>query len=145
MRTERSIDWKRLCALIDDDPQIVVDVAKAKPRDKWGALIDGLDDAGALAYLDVEDTGIEVAEALAEVPRVLRLGVDLDTVGDIDGLDDAVRAVEQVLAPHALRIVYLPEDADAFPLVVVPADNVEEILALAKASGHEARSFAAHS
>lgn len=136
-------DWGRLCALLDDDPELVAAVrdALAAGDDPWGALIDGLDDAGALAYLEPSDTGMELADALAGVPRVFRTGLDLEVVGDIDELDAAIARAETLLAPHALRIVYLAEDSDAVPLVVVPAAHAAEIVTLATGLGHEARLF----
>lgn len=133
--------WARLCALIDDDPELSAAVLGAEDGNRWAALIDGLDDAGALAYLDVADSGVEVADALAGVPRVFRAGVDLDEVGDAEQLEAAIVRAENLLAPYGLRIVYLAEDSDAYPLVVVPSANVDEILTLIATTGREARAF----
>lgn len=162
--TTTADDWARLCGLLDDDAGLAADVrlAAEDPEeylrrheerlddrgiespgeiDPWLALIDALDDVGALAYLDWKDTGAELAEALAGVPRVFRAGVDLDTVEDVDGLDDAITHADRLLAGSGLRIVYLEEDADAYPLVVVPMASSEQIVALAGRLGHEARVF----
>lgn len=139
-------DWTRLCELLDDDPELVAAVAEAAADpagDPWGAVIDGLDDAGALAYLDRDDSGMELADALAGLPRVFRTGVDLESVGDLGGdLPAAIGQAEVLLAPHGLRIVYLAEEPGAFPLVVVPAGNADEIVTLATRLGREARTFA---
>lgn len=124
-------DWTRLCDLLDDDPEFapaVLDAVEARD-DPWDALIDALDDAGALAYLDSEDTGVEVADALPALPRVFRSGVDLDEVGDIEDLHDAVAKANRLLAPHSLRLIHIedPENEDAYPLIAVPTTHVDEI------------------
>ncbi|GAA3922917.1 DUF6630 family protein [Microbacterium invictum] len=141
-----SDDWTRLCALLDDDPDLLTSVGAAAgdpdEADPWGAVIDGLDDAGALAYLERGDAGVELADALAGVPRVFRAGVDLEPVADVEGeLPAAIARADAILAPQGLRLVYLAEDSDAFPLVVVPVAHADEIVALATKLGHEARVF----
>ena len=150
--------WERLCALLDDDEhlwpavrQALLDpagylaaragspLAPTDPADvdPWVALIDGLDDAGALAYLDPGDQGEELAEALAALPRVVRARLDLGPVTDTDGdVPTAVRAADAVLAPAGLCLVHLHEDDDAHPLVVVRAVDHAEITATAQALGH---------
>lgn len=157
--------WPRLCRLLDDDPALgaAVSTAVADPAgffaadaqrlqafgvasgddvDPWIVLIDGLDDAGALAYLAPGDAGEELADALAGLPRVVATGLDLDVVSDEDaGLDDAVAAADRLLAPHGLRILYIDEGTDDVPLVVVPARNAEEIVTLAARLGRTARVF----
>lgn len=157
-------DWIRLCELLDEDAELAADVrlaaedpeeyfrrreARLADRgiessdevDPWLALIDGLDDAGALAYLDWKDTGAEVAQALAGVPRVARAGVDLDAVEDADELADAVAHADRLLADSGLRVVHLDEDSDAYPLVVVPSVHAAEIIELSARLGYEARTF----
>ena len=134
-------DWTRLCALIDDDPELAPGVREAIDDDPWGALIDGLDECGALAYLDWKDGGMQLADALPQLPRVFRTGADLDEVGDVDALEAAIVRADEFLAPHGLRIIRLEEDSDAHPLVVVPTANVAEIVELAAKLGHEARTF----
>jgi hypothetical protein len=137
-------DWARLGRLLDDDPELLASVesAAADPdADPWLAVIDGLDDAGALAYLETQDLGAELADALAGLPRVFRTSVDLGPVADIDELPDAIAAADLLLAPHDLRIVYLEEDSDAFPLVAVRRADAEAIVDLAAHLGHEARVF----
>lgn len=137
-------DWARLCRLLDDDPELLASVedAAAEPgSDPWLAVMDGLDDAGALAYLETQDLGAELADALRGLPRVLRTSVDLGSVSDIDELADAIAAADRLLAPHDLRIVYLEEESDAFPLVVVRSADAEVIVELAAQLGHEARVF----
>lgn len=156
--------WMRLCELIDDDVEIVdsVRMAVTDPAayfqeherelldrgiedaadvDPWLALIDGLDEAGALAYLDWKDSGAELADALARVPRVVRAGIELDDVSDIDELEAAAAGTDALLSPHGLRLVYLDEDSDAYPLVVVPTQNAGEIIELAARLEREARIF----
>jgi len=124
-------DWTRLCNLLDDDPEFapaVLDAVEAGDE-PWDALIDALDDAGALAYLDSDDSGIQVADALPALPRIFRSGIELDEVGDIDDLQDAVAKANHLLAPHALRLIHIedPENEDAFPLIAVPTAHVDEI------------------
>lgn len=153
--------WERLCALLDEDPQLwpavrqaLLDPASSFAEhaealadrgiedpaaiDPWVTLVDGLDDAGALAYLDRADQGSELADALAGIPRVRAAGVDLGPVTDTDGdVPTAVRAADAALAPAGLCLVYLDEDSDAYPLVVVRADDAAEIASLAEQLGHD--------
>ena len=81
-------DWQRLCALLDDDEAVweAVDAALEAGDDPWEALLDGLDEAGALAFLRSDDTGMELSDALAQLPRVFALQPDLDEVTDTDDL-----------------------------------------------------------
>lgn len=145
MTSTTEAHWARLCALIDDDPVTLsaVQQAAVDPQlDTWLVLIDGLDDSGALAYLDSQDSGVELSDALAGVPRVFRSHADLDRVADVDGdLQDAIACADAILAPHGLRIIYLAEDSEAYPLVVVPIENVDEILTIATRLEHEVRAF----
>ncbi|UNK69834.1 hypothetical protein [Microbacterium sp. H1-D42] len=135
-------DWARLCELLDDDPELGPGVERSLDADPWIALIDGLDDAGALAYLESTDSGVELADALAQLPRVFRAGAELDSVGDVDGeLATAIAVADGILSRHDLRIVRLEEDEDACPLVVVPHSHVAEIVALAARCGHGAHLF----
>ncbi|NYF12868.1 hypothetical protein HDC34_001162 [Pseudoclavibacter sp. JAI123] len=164
------IAWERLCTLIDDDPEIwpsvqeVLHVGADDDREEddgddhqadtdesgveeddgadeaWGALIDALDDCGALAYLHADDTAMELADALAGVPRVVRIGLDTDEIGDVDGdVPTASAAADALLAPAGLALVFLEEDSDAYPLVVVPRESVTEIVDTAAALGFVAR------
>ncbi|MEI4273814.1 hypothetical protein TEK04_19000 [Klenkia sp. LSe6-5] len=137
--------WRRLCALLDDDPELwpsVQATLEDPPADPWTSLLDGLDDAGALAYLDRQDQGSELADALAGVPRVrdARLDgapLDLGPVTDTDGdVPTAVRAADRVLAPAGLCLLHLDEDSDAYPLVVVRAVDRPEIEQLVAELGH---------
>ncbi|MDH2443553.1 hypothetical protein QDR37_06310 [Amnibacterium sp. CER49] len=129
-------DWRRLCALLDDDELLppAVEAALGEPDgDAWETLLDGLDDAGALAYLDAEDTGMELSDALVQLPRVFRLQPDLDEVTDTDDLAEAIAAADRVLAEHGHRLLRLEEPGtDAHALVVVPSDAVPEVLVLAR-------------
>jgi hypothetical protein len=102
--------------------------------DPWDALLGGLDDAGALASLEAEDTGMELSDALAQLPRVFRLQPDLGTVTDTDDLDEAVREADRVLAEHGHRLLALEsDDPDVRELVVVPEESVGPILETAEA------------
>ena len=137
---DRSGDWRRLCALLDDDEAVweAVSAALEAGEDPWEALLDGLDEAGALAFLRSDDTGMELSDALAQLPRVFELQPDLDEVTDTDDLGEATAAADRILADSALRIVRLVEEDDAWPVLVVPADNTGEIAALAGGLGQEA-------
>lgn len=156
-------EWTRLCGLLDDDAELAASVEQAvddpseyftahaddlRDRgiesaadiDPWLVMIDGLDDAGALAYLDWKDSGAQLADALAGLPRIRATGIDLDTVGDIEeDLPTAVAVTNGMLDEHGLTLVYLEEDSDAYPLVAVAADDAEQIVELARALGHIAR------
>lgn len=162
---EETGDWARLCALLDDDPELEPSVRQAVSDpagyfaaheddlrrrgitapdavDAWLVLIDGLDDAGALAYLDQQDAGAELADALPALPRIVQAGIDVDAVGDVEGdLPAAIMRADQLLAPHDLRLVYLEEDPDAFPLVAVSSAYVDEIIAIAARLGRNAEVF----
>lgn len=129
--------WERLCSLLDDDEQLWPAVEAALEEsdgDPWDALLDGLDDAGALASLESEDTGMELADALAQLPRVFRLQPDLGEVTDTDDLDEAIRAADRLLEEHAHRLLILEnDDEDVHELVVVPEEAVGPILETAEA------------
>lgn len=140
-----SAAWERLTRLLDDDellwPQ-VRDALESGEQDPWEALVAGLDDAGALAYLDADDTGMELADALAQLPRVFRLQARLGTVSDTDDLEDAVVAADRLLTGHEFRLVRLrDDDDDAYALAVVPEANVPEILRLSADVGRPVRTF----
>ncbi|SCX44062.1 hypothetical protein SAMN03159343_1348 [Klenkia marina] len=132
--------WERLCALLDDDPELwpsVQATLEDPPADPWTALLDGLDDAGALAYLDHDDQGSELAEALAGVPRVRDARLDLGRVTDTDGdVARAVQVADEVLAPAGLCLVHLAEDSDAYPLVAVRSVDRAEIERVVAELGH---------
>lgn len=158
-------EWARLCELIDNDPEVGDAVAKAagdpeaflaehaqvlgelgvtdaSQVDPWLALIDAIDDAGALAYLEPDDTGEELADALAALPRVVAAGVELDEVSDVaESQRDAIAVADRLLAAHGLRVVYLDEGTEDVPLVVVPIADSEEIVRLVGRLGHVASVF----
>ncbi|WP_210481016.1 hypothetical protein [Naasia sp. SYSU D00948] len=129
--------WERLCALLEDDPLLWERVRYAladRDDDPWEELLDGLDDAGALAYLRTDDTGTELADALVQLPRVFRLQLDLDEVNDTDDLADAMTIADEALARAGFRLVLLPsDDDDAHSLVVVPAQVTAELARVAAA------------
>ena len=137
--------WERLTSLLDDDELLWPRVREAladDAEDAWEALIGGLDDAGALAYLDTEDTGMELADALVQLPRVFRLQPDLGEVNDTDDLAEAMSAADAVLTAEGCRLLELDDDdEEAHALVVVPAENVAEILSLAAALKRSVTSF----
>lgn len=158
-------DWGRLCELLDDDAEVrrAVTLAAEDPKafldenaavladlgvteagqiDPWLALIDALDDAGALAYLEPDDTGEELADALAGLPRVFAAGAELDEVADVEGsLDEAVRVADRLLAPHGLRLLYLDEGTDDVPLVAVRAAEAQDAVDAASRLGRVARTY----
>lgn len=134
-------EWQRLCALLDEDVAVrdSVRAALAAGEDPWAALLDGLDEAGALAYLQADDTGMELTDALAQLPRVFAVQPDLDEVTDTDDLVEATAAADRVLRAARLRALLLVEDDDSWPVVVVPEGSAAEIRDLASRLGHEAR------
>ena len=129
--------WERLCSLLDDDEQLWPAVAAALHEadgEPWDALLDGLDDAGVLASLEAEDTGMELADALVQLPRVFRLQPDLGAVNDTDDLDEAMREADRVLEGHGHRLLVLEsDDSEVHELVVVPQEAVGPILETAEA------------
>lgn len=130
-------DWRRLCGLIDDDQAVweAVEAALDGGGDAWEALLDGLDEAGALAYLQTEDTGMELTDALVQLPRVFATQPDLDTVTDTDDLAAATRLADRLVAMDDLRVIRLEEEDDAWPLIVVPEDRAADVIRLAAAVG----------
>jgi hypothetical protein len=141
-----SVEWERLTRLLDDDEHLwprVLEALEDDDEDPWEALLGGLDDAGALAYLHEDDTGMELADALAQLPRVFRLSLDLGRVNDTDELDAAMGEADALLGGSGFRLVLLEDDDDdARALVVVSAGAVDEIAELATAVGHSVTSFA---
>jgi hypothetical protein len=131
---DETVAWERFTRLLDDDELLwprVKDALEVGDADPWEALLDGLDDAGALAYLEADDTGMELADALAQLPRVFRLHLDLGAVSDTDDLEMALVAANGLLAGRSCRLVQLHDaDEDAYALAVVPEVNLPEILAL---------------
>lgn len=123
-------DWMRLCTLLDDDPELAPATLAAVEAGEspWDALIEGLDDSGALAYLQKSDTGGELEDALPALPRIARAGVELDEVGDIDDLGAAIARANELLATHGLALMHIedPEDEDAYPLVAVATADLNE-------------------
>jgi hypothetical protein len=136
-------EWRRLCGLLDDDETVwqAVETALQEGGDPWEALLDGLDDAGALAYLQVGDTGMELTDALAQLPRVFELQPDLGAATDTDDLEEAMRTADRALVPGRLQLLRLIEDDDpeSWPVVVVPVDSAEAIRGLADALGRQVR------
>ncbi len=137
-------DGVRLGALIDDDPEVAVALRRASQGDAdfGAALLDALDDAGALAYMEWSDSGVELADALGQLPRIVRAGIDVDEVGDVDGaLEEAISRADALLIPRGMRLLYLDEGTDACPLVVVAQRDVDEIAEIAGRIGLEVRAF----
>ena len=134
---DRRNDWMRLSALLDDDVAVraAVDGALEGGGDPWEALLDGLDEAGALAYLQADDTGRELSDALAQRPRIFAAGPDLDPVTDTDELGVATGVADATLARAGLRLVRLVEDDDSWPVVVLRQDDLAEVLAIAERLG----------
>lgn len=134
MTTEQT--WERLCGLVAEDPAVLDDVREALAEGEdtagvWQVFISGLDDAGELAYLKASDGPMELEAALAQLPRVVRAAVDLESVGDVDGdLAAGVDVAEEVLAEVDLATVHLPEDEDAHPLAVVVLSALDDAEAL---------------
>jgi hypothetical protein len=142
LNVDTAAAWERLCLLVDDDPQLwpAVRDALEEDEDPWEALLDGLDDAGALASLRADDSGMELADALAQLPRVFRLQPEFGGVNDTDDLDDAIALADEILSEEGWRLVGLPED-DGHSLVVVPADATTEIARVAGELGRTVTIF----
>lgn len=140
---DRTGEWQRLCALLDDDEAVweAVQAALEAGDDPWEALLDGLDEAGALAYLQADDTGMELSDALAQLPRVFRLQPDLDEVTDTDDLGEAMQVAGRALQPGGLGLLLLVEDddEDSRPVVAVTSASAEEIRERAERLEHQAR------
>lgn len=140
---EHRLAWERLTQLLDDDALLWPRVREALEKgdaDPWEALLDGLDDAGALAYLDAEDTGMELADALAQLPRVFRLRLDLGAVSDTDDLHEAMASAGRSLAGGGWRLLLMP-DGDAHALLVVRDGDVPDIVKLSARLGRSVTAF----
>ena len=81
--------------------------------DPWAALVDALDESGAIACLDTGDTGDLLVDAVRALPRLRRAelssgrGVDLRPVVDVDDLDEAIAGARGALAAVGLDLVAL--------------------------------------
>ena len=132
-------EWQRLCALLDDDETVWESVQAALDAgdDPWESLLDGLDDAGVLAYLQTEDTGMELSDALIQLPRVYAVQPDLNDVTDTDDLGDAMRAADEALASGGLQLLRLVEEDDdeSWPVVAAWTRSATEIRDCAQGLG----------
>lgn len=149
-------DWERLCALLEPDPEVWRAVERAldegdvdgdaeiEEAGPWAALVDALDESGAIACLDTGDTGDLLVDAVTALPRLSRAGlatgvdVDLRPVVDVDDLDEAIAATRSALAAVGLDLVALDEgdgDEECLPLVAVASADVAEITALVGSLG----------
>ncbi|TGO05328.1 DUF6630 family protein [Serinibacter arcticus] len=148
-RTDRTDDWERLCSLLEPDPEVWRSVqrtldASSLDTDPWAALLDALDESGAIACLDTGDTGDLLVDAVTALPRIARAelatgrDVDLRAVVDVDDLTAAIAAARDVLAAVGLDLLALDEgdgDEECLPLVAVARDDVAEITALVGSLG----------
>jgi hypothetical protein len=81
---------------------------------------------------------MELADALAQLPRVVSAAPDLGRVNDTDELGEATSLADQALRSEGLRLVRLVEDEeDSWPIVVVEEEAAPEISATALRLGHE--------
>jgi len=138
-------EWSRLSELLDDSADVAAAVAQAADDpgvDPWAVLIDALDGAGALAYLDWKDSGQQVAAALALLPRIADAGLDLGEVAAAEeDAPAAVAAVNRALDAYGITVVHLDEDSDAYPLVAVASGDADRVAALAQSLGRTARVY----
>lgn len=96
------------------------------------ALVDALEGAGELAYLDWKSNPGTVVEELAGLPRLQRADVDLDPLLDLEGdLELALAHVNRLLKPADLAVIVIDEDSDAYPLVVIGRDRLSRVTDLA--------------
>lgn len=155
--------WSELARLLSDDPEVASATTRAvedpagylaEHEESLGqrgiedaeevtgaiALVDALAEAGDLAYLDWKASPEEVAGQLGALERIRDAGVDLDPVGGLDvEVEVAAGAANHLLSEEGLYVLILDEDSDAYPLVVVPAARVSDILTAAAAAGAEIR------
>lgn len=104
------------------------------------ALVDALDEAGELAYLDWKTHASDVAGLLANLPRVRASEVSLEPVADLEvSLEPAVAAANRLLEPAGIAVVVLDEDSDAYPLVAVPRELLPRIQDFAARAGATVR------
>ena len=103
-------------------------------------VVEALQDAGELAYLDWEEPADEVVGKLAGLPRVAQSGVDLAPLTDSeDSVEQVAAQANELLRPAGVVIVVLDEDSDAFPLVAVPVDRADQVVALGQRLGSDVR------
>ncbi|OYO01100.1 hypothetical protein B0O41_2975 [Propionibacteriaceae bacterium ES.041] len=103
-------------------------------------VVDALERAGELAYLDWKEPADEVVGKLARLPRVAGSGVDIPVLADSDGEVEQVTAqVNELLRPSGVVVAVLDEDSDAFPLVAVAADRADQVVELGQQLGSDVR------
>lgn len=151
---ETTGDWERLCTLLEPDPEVWRSVERALARadadgnaddaGPWAALVDALDESGAIACLDTGDTGDLLVDAVTALPRISRAelatgrDVDLGPIVDVDDLSEAIAAARAALAAVGIDLVALDEgdgDEECLPLVAVASVDVAEITALVGSLG----------
>lgn len=104
------------------------------------AVVEALREAGELAYFDWNEPADEVVGKLARLPRVAQSGVDLEPLADAeDALEEVAAQVNELLRPTGVVIVVLDEDSDAFPLVAIPVDRADRVVALGQRLGSDVR------
>lgn len=155
--------WDRFAALLTDDPGVApqVRLAVADPAGYLAAhedallqrgieeadevegvvaLVDALQGAGEVAYLDWKEEAGEVRAQVAGLPRVRAAGVALDAAGE-GSVEQVARAISRLLGPAGLVVVQVDEGSDAYPLVAVPADRLPALVAAGAAVDVGVRTF----
>lgn len=109
-----------------------------EPDDVTGpvVIIDALGTVDEVAYLDWKSPVDEVVGLLARISRVRDSGVDLEVLIDPGYAHEApvetvVGWVNVLLAPAGVTVAILDEDSDAYPLIAVPTEQVDALIATA--------------
>lgn len=103
-------------------------------------VVEALQDAGELAYFDWKEPADEVIGKLKPLPRIAGSGVDLTPLADSeDSVEQVAAQANELLRPAGVVIVVLDEDSDAFPLVAVPVDRADQVVALGQRLGSDVR------
>src|SRR5690606_23696734 len=115
----------------------------------WLALIDALGKAKLLTYLDWKTPADEFVIMLRMLPQVTTVfggvreeNAEFAQVAAIEGgMEKVLAPADRVLAGQGLRLIYLNEDSDVYPLIVVPGDRAGDIVSVAKELGYPARTW----
>ncbi|MEV6824023.1 hypothetical protein [Amycolatopsis sp. NPDC051102] len=117
-------------------------IDEAGPELPWIALVDALDDHRLLAEVDWKEDPGEIAgqlQALRSAPAAAELWASL---GRIElATHEFLRAAGERLRARGTALAVLDIESDCYPLVLLPAERADELVALAAAAGFTAVVF----
>lgn len=155
--------WRKLSGRLSDEPTVTAEAVQAVedpaayfaehrtrlssrgiigPESVTGtiALIDALQAADQLAYLDWKASPEETIDACSILPRVRVSGADLSdpaATAPVSDVWSTVRVINHRLRDVGLAFVMLNEWSDAYPLALIRLEDRRSISALARGAGLE--------